>query len=45
MKKARENISKRSGVPLAKPDTPAAPGARPPLSSFNQSAGGAGGSY
>lgn len=36
MTKARENISKRSGVPLGKPDTPAAPGTRPPLSSFNQ---------
>lgn len=32
--KARENISKRYGVPLNKPDTPAAPGARPPLESF-----------
>lgn len=32
--KARQNLSKRTGVPLAKPDTPAAPGSRPPLSSF-----------
>lgn len=39
MKKARENISKRSGVPLGKPDTPAAPGARPPLASFNGAGG------
>lgn len=36
MNKARENITKKSGIPLGKPDTPAAPGARPPLSSFNQ---------
>lgn len=34
MKKARENISKRSGVPLAGPDTPAKPGSRPPIDSF-----------
>lgn len=34
MKKAREGLSLKSGVPLGKPDTPAAPGARPPLSSF-----------
>lgn len=34
LKKGRENLSRRTGVPLAKPDTPAAPGARPPLSSF-----------
>lgn len=34
MKKARENIAKRSGVPLGRPDTPAAPGARPPIDSF-----------
>lgn len=33
-KKARENISKRYGVPLGNPDTPAAAGKRPPLSSF-----------
>lgn len=32
--KGRENISRASGVPLPKPDTPAAPGARPPLSAF-----------
>lgn len=34
--KARENVSRRYGVPDTKPDTPAAPGARPPLSSFNR---------
>lgn len=34
LKKGRETLSKRTGVPLGKPDTPAAPGARPPLSSF-----------
>lgn len=34
LKKARENLSKRTGVPLGKPDTPAAPGSRPPLDSF-----------
>lgn len=34
MKKARENLSNSTGVPLPPPDTPAAPGARPPLSSF-----------
>jgi hypothetical protein len=34
LKKGRENISRRTGVPLGKPDTPAAPGARPPLESF-----------
>jgi hypothetical protein len=32
--KARSNLSKTSGVPLSKPDAPAAPGARPPLDSF-----------
>jgi hypothetical protein len=32
--KAREGLSKSTGVPLSKPDTPAAPGARPPLDSF-----------
>jgi hypothetical protein len=32
--KAREGLSKSTGVPLPKPDTPAAPGARPPLESF-----------
>lgn len=36
MKKARSNISKKTGVPLAAPDTPAAPGSRPPLSSFQK---------
>lgn len=34
LKKGRANLSRSSGVPLNKPDTPAAPGARPPLSSF-----------
>lgn len=34
LKKGRENISRSTGVPLGKPDTPAAPGSRPPLSSF-----------
>ncbi len=34
--KARANISKASGLPLPKPDTPAAPGARPPLSAFEK---------
>jgi hypothetical protein len=34
--KGRENITRATGVPLAKPDTPAAPGARPPLSSFEK---------
>lgn len=32
--KARSNIATRYGVPDTKPDTPAAPGARPPLDSF-----------
>lgn len=32
--KSRETLSRRTGVPLGKPDTPAAPGARPPLDSF-----------
>jgi hypothetical protein len=34
--KARENVQKRYGVQLTKPDTPAAPGSRPPLESFNK---------
>lgn len=34
LKKGRETLAKSSGVPLGKPDTPAAPGARPPLDSF-----------
>jgi hypothetical protein len=34
LNKGRVNLSRATGVPLAKPDTPAAPGARPPLSSF-----------
>lgn len=45
MTKARENLSRKSGVPLAKPDTPAAPGSRPPLSSFQTNTGGAGGAF
>lgn len=35
IRKGRENISKRTGVPLPPPDTPAAPGARKPLSAFD----------
>lgn len=34
LNKGRESLSKSTGVPLGKPDTPAAPGARPPLDSF-----------
>lgn len=34
LKKGRETLSKRTGVPVGSPDTPAAPGSRPPLSSF-----------
>lgn len=34
LNKARSTLSTRTGVPLGKPDTPAAPGARPPLESF-----------
>ena len=30
----RETLAKSTGVPLGKPDTPAAPGGKPPLSSF-----------
>ena len=36
LNKGRDSLSKSTGVPLGKPDTPAAPGARPPLSSFNR---------
>lgn len=36
MTKARENLARTTGVDLGKPDTPAAPGARPPLSSFQR---------
>ena len=36
LKKGRENITRATGVPLPKPDTPAAPGSRPPLSSFEK---------
>lgn len=45
LKKGRETLSKRTGVPLASPDTPAAPGSRPPLSSFNVQSGGASAGY
>jgi hypothetical protein len=34
LNKARGNIAKSAGIELPKPDTPAAPGAKPPLSSF-----------
>lgn len=34
--KVRANVSKRYGVPLGNPDTPAAADKRPPLSSFNR---------
>lgn len=34
LNKGRENVAKRYGMPLGKPDTPASPGARPPLDSF-----------
>ena len=34
--KARDKIARENGVTLGKPDTPAAPGARPPLSSFQR---------
>lgn len=34
--KGRENLAKSTGVNIGKPDTPAAPGARPPLSSFQR---------
>lgn len=36
LKKGRDTLAKSSGVDLGKPDTPAAPGARPPLSSFQR---------
>jgi hypothetical protein len=36
MTKARRNIEQRLGVPETTPDTPAAPGARPPLASFER---------
>ena len=36
LNKGRENLSRATGVPLGKPDTPAKPGARPPLESFNR---------
>lgn len=45
LKKARVNISTRSGLPLPKIDTPAAPGERPPLDSFNKPTGGASGDW
>lgn len=45
LKKGRETISKRTGVPLGAPDTPAEPGSRPPLSSFVRRSGGVSSSY
>jgi hypothetical protein len=45
LKKGREQLSRSTGVPLGKPDTPAAPGSRPPLSSFESREGGATESY
>lgn len=45
LKKGRETISKRTGVPLGAPDTPAEPGSRPPLSSFVRRSGSVSGSY
>jgi hypothetical protein len=36
LNKGRENLAKSTGVRLGAPDTPAAPGARPPLSSFQR---------
>jgi len=36
LNKGRASLAKSTGVPLGKPDTPAAPGARPPLDSFNR---------
>lgn len=36
LEKGRGTVSKRFGVPLGNPDTPAAAGARPPLSSFEK---------
>lgn len=35
LKKGRETLARSTGVPLGKPDTPAAPGSRPPLDSFD----------
>ena len=35
LKKGRESLSRSTGVPLKGPDAPAAPGARPPIDSFN----------
>jgi hypothetical protein len=40
LKKGREGLSRSTGVPLPKPDTPAAPGSRPPLSSFDNGQSG-----
>lgn len=34
LNKGRESLARSTGVPLGRPDTPAAPGARPPLDSF-----------
>jgi hypothetical protein len=43
LKKGREALARGTGVPLGKPDTPAAPGSRPPLSSFEVSQSAQGG--
>jgi len=40
LKKGRDTLSKRTGLPATPVDTPAAPGARPPLSSFFTQPGG-----
>ena len=34
LSKGRESLFKSAGLPMPKPDTPAAPGSRPPLASF-----------
>lgn len=39
LNKGRKVLETSSGIPLGKPDTPAAPGARPPLSSFGGNGG------
>ena len=36
LNKGRATLAKSSGIDLGRPDTPAAPGARPPLSSFQR---------
>lgn len=37
--KGRASLERSTGVPLPKPDTPAKPGSRPPLASFNKPGG------